>query len=71
MQVATLSSKYQLSIPKAIREQLSLEAGQRFAVIAKGKLIELVPVPTLANMRGVLKGKNVEGYRESSEEQAL
>lgn len=51
MQVATLSSKYQLSIPKAIRESLSLKAGQRFAVIAKGKLIELVPVPTLADMR--------------------
>jgi AbrB family looped-hinge helix DNA binding protein len=64
MHVATLSSKYQLSIPKAVRENLSLKAGQRFAVIAKGKLIELVPVPTLADMRGVLKGKNVEGYRD-------
>jgi len=64
MHVATLSTKYQLSIPKAVRENLSLKAGQRFAVIAKGKLIELVPVPTLADMRGVLKGKNVEGYRD-------
>ena len=64
MQIATLSSKYQLSIPKAIRENLSLEAGQRFTVIAKGNIIELVPIPTLESMRGILKGKNTNDYRD-------
>ena len=33
---ATLSSKFQLAIPKAVREELALEAGQKFAVITKG-----------------------------------
>ena len=42
MLAATLSSKYQLAIPKAIRDELGLQAGQRFAVVAKGRVIELV-----------------------------
>lgn len=64
MQVATLSSKYQLSIPKAIRDKLILEAGQKFSVIPKGKIIELVPIPSLESMRGVLKGANPSNYRD-------
>lgn len=64
MHTATLSSKYQLSIPKAVRDNLSLKAGQKFTIIAKGKIIELVPVPTLSSMRGILKGKSADGYRD-------
>ena len=64
MQTATLSSKFQLSIPKTVRDILSLEAGQKFAVITKGKIIELVPIPTLESMRGILKGKNATNYRD-------
>lgn len=64
MNTATLSSKYQLSIPKAVRENLFLKAGQKFTVIAKGKIIELVPIPTLNSRRGVLKTKNTDGYRD-------
>jgi AbrB family looped-hinge helix DNA binding protein len=64
MQTATLSSKYQLAIPKAIREILNLKAGQKFTVIAKGNIIELVPVRSLQSMRGVLRGVNTENYRD-------
>lgn len=64
MQTATLSSKYQLAIPKAIREILNLKAGQKFTVVAKGNIIELVPVRSLQSMRGVLKGVNTENYRD-------
>lgn len=67
MQTATLSSKYQLAIPKMIRERLHLEAGQKFTVLAKGKVIELVPVNSLDSMRGLLKGADVEAYRDRSE----
>ncbi|GAB6041668.1 AbrB/MazE/SpoVT family DNA-binding domain-containing protein [Endothiovibrio diazotrophicus] len=42
---ATLSSKFQLSIPKVVREELHLRAGQKFAVITKGDVISLVPIP--------------------------
>lgn len=64
MQTATLSSKYQLAIPKAIRETLNLKAGQKFTVIAKGNIIELVPVRSLQAMRGMLKGANTDNYRD-------
>ena len=59
-----LSSKYQLVIPKKIRESLALDAGQEFIVLTKGKVIELVPVDSLESARGLLKGANPEGYRD-------
>ena len=64
MTSATLSSKYQLSIPKAIREQLHLQAGQKFSVIAKGGVIELVPVRSIESARGMLKNANPDNYRD-------
>ena len=64
MASATLSSKYQLSIPKAIREQLHLEAGQKFSVITKGGVIELVPMHSIESARGILKNANPEQYRD-------
>ena len=64
MQTATLSSKYQMSIPKGIREALGLKPGQRFSVIAKGSVIELVPIGTIDAARGRLKGANALGYRD-------
>ncbi len=64
MQTATLSSKYQLAIPKAIRELLNLQAGQQFTVLAKGNSIELVPIRSLQSMRGALKGANPINYRD-------
>ena len=64
MQTATLSSKYQLAIPKAIRETLALEAGQKFTVIPKGRVIELVPTPSLQAMRGIITNANPKHYRD-------
>ncbi|NOY73481.1 MAG: AbrB/MazE/SpoVT family DNA-binding domain-containing protein [Gammaproteobacteria bacterium] len=62
---ATLSSKYQLAIPKAIREKLGLQAGQKFTLIAKGDVIEqLVPRRSLAKARGLFRGANPAGYRD-------
>jgi len=61
---ATLSSKYQLSIPKVIREELGLQAGQKFAVIAKGDAIELVPLHSLKTARGMFRGADASGYRD-------
>ena len=67
MVCATLSSKFQLSIPKAVREELHLRAGQKFAVITKGDIISLVPVPDLAEMRGILKGADTSNYRDRTD----
>ena len=43
MSQAKLSSKFQLSIPKEIREEMTLEAGQQFTILTRGNIIELIP----------------------------
>jgi len=60
----TLSSKYQIVLPKEIRDELSLEAGQRFRVIAKDGVIERVPIRDLDQLRGSLRGADPSGYRD-------
>ncbi|SHE95347.1 looped-hinge helix DNA binding domain-containing protein, AbrB family [Microbulbifer donghaiensis] len=64
MAVATLSSKFQLGIPKSVREELGLKAGQKFTVIAKGSVIELVPVRSMDDMRGLLRGASTVEVRD-------
>jgi len=67
MTSTTLSSKYQLSLPKVIREELGLRAGQKFSVIAKGGVIELVPMQTIESARGMLKNANPDNYRDRND----
>ncbi len=61
---ATLSSKFQISVPKAIRDELHWQAGQEFVFIPKGKGILLMPVPELDQLAGLARGANIEGYRD-------
>jgi AbrB family looped-hinge helix DNA binding protein len=60
---ATLSSKFQISIPKAVRNARQWKAGQEFAFIPKGTGVLLVPVPPLAALAGIAKGANPEHHR--------
>jgi AbrB family looped-hinge helix DNA binding protein len=52
----TLSSKYQIVIPKEIRELLKLRPGQKLAFIPSGGSVKLVPVPELEELFGIAKG---------------
>jgi AbrB family looped-hinge helix DNA binding protein len=61
---ATLSSKFQISIPKAIRDEQHWEAGQEFVFIPKGKGVLLMPVPTLDELAGMARGANPGNYRD-------
>ena len=67
MASVTLSSKFQLSIPKAIREEMHLQAGQKFAVIPKGDTIVLAPIRRLDEVRCILKGAAPSNYRDRSD----
>jgi AbrB family looped-hinge helix DNA binding protein len=67
MASVTLSSKYQIAIPKALRVELGLEAGQEFVVIPKGTVLELVPVRSIEAARGMLKGASPANYRDRTE----
>ncbi len=64
MSTVTVSSKFQVVIPKDIRERLRLEVGQKFQVVEYGDRIELVPVKNLRDMRGFLKGMDTTIERE-------
>lgn len=61
---ATLSSKFQISIPKAVREELHWKAGQELVFIPKGKGVLVMPVPELSQLAGLARGANPEGYRD-------
>jgi AbrB family looped-hinge helix DNA binding protein len=64
MTQATLSEKFQLSIPKAIRVQLNLRAGQQFIVVTKGDSIVLVPKRSAEQMRGFMRGASTANHRD-------
>ena len=61
---ATLSSKYQISVPKNIRDELHWEAGQEFVFIPKGKGVLLMPLPELEQLAGMVSGARTEDYRD-------
>ena len=58
MDLATVSPKYQVVIPKRVREQFGLTPGQRLQVIALPGRIELVPSLAPEALRGFLQGDN-------------
>jgi len=58
MDLATVSPKYQVVIPKRVREQFGLSPGQQLQVIALPGRIELVPSQSPVALRGFLQGQN-------------
>jgi AbrB family looped-hinge helix DNA binding protein len=56
MDVVTLSPKFQVVIPKAVRETLGLAPGQKLRVFRHGEHLELIPVRRAKELRGLLKG---------------
>lgn len=60
----TLSKKFRISIPKAVREAQHWEAGQEFVFIPKGVGVLMVPAPAFGDLEGIVKGANPAGYRD-------
>ena len=58
MQTVTLSPKFQVVIPQAVREALGLRPGEKFQVVSYDGRIELIPVQRMKQSRGFLKGMN-------------
>jgi AbrB family looped-hinge helix DNA binding protein len=67
MNTVTLSSKYQLVIPREVRERLDLEPGTKLTVIEKSGILYLVPERPLAELRGVARGTRRKGLREKKD----
>ena len=64
---ATVSSKFQVSIPKEVRDRMALRPGQKVAFIAKIEGVLMVPVPEREEIAGMARGTNPEGYRDRND----
>lgn len=64
MNALTLSPKFQVVIPKHIREAMNLKAGMPMQVVQYGDRIEFIPVRPMKATRGMLKGMNTELVRD-------
>ncbi len=64
MQTVTLSPKYQVVIPKAVRNVLNLRPGQKMQVLEYNGRIEFILERDITELRGFLKGINTEFKRE-------
>ena len=64
MSIATISSKFQISIPKEVRDQPSLQPGEKVAFIATPEGFLIVPVPKREALAGMARGANTEGHRD-------
>lgn len=56
MKTVTVSPKYQVVIPRDVRETLSIKPGEKMQVINYANRIVLVPTKKIKTMRGFLKG---------------
>lgn len=68
MNVSTISSKYQVVIPRSVRQQFNLKPGQKIMFIPFNGSLHLVVVPTLKKARGMFKGMNTDKIREEVDE---
>jgi AbrB family looped-hinge helix DNA binding protein len=65
MQTVIVSPKFQVVIPRKVRESLNLRPGQKMQVIEYDGRIELIPDRDISELRGFLKGINTDFEREN------
>ena len=64
MNVVTISPKFQVVIPRDIRDRLELEPGQKVQALAFSNRIEFIPLRPPREMRGFLRGLDTTVHRE-------
>ncbi len=67
MATTTISPKFQIVIPKEVREKLHLAPGQRLQAVEKGGIITLVPELPLKSLKRALKGMSTRDLREKKD----
>lgn len=65
MTAVTVSPKFQVVIPKEIRESMGIESGQKIQVLTYRGRIELIPIKPIKKLKGFLKGMDTELARDS------
>lgn len=64
MQAVTVSPKFQVVIPKEVRESMGIVSGQKIQMLTYRNRIELIPIKPMKKMRGVLKGIDTDVKRD-------
>ncbi len=64
MTAVTVSPKYQVVIPKEIRESMQIRPGQKIQMLIYKNRIELIPLQPMKSLRGFAKGIDTEFERE-------
>jgi AbrB family looped-hinge helix DNA binding protein len=65
MNTVTLSKEYQLIFPEEIRESIGLKAGTSFEVVSYNNRIELIPIKSIRNLKGIFKGIDTTIIRDN------
>jgi AbrB family looped-hinge helix DNA binding protein len=64
MEEVKISPKFQVVIPKKLREALRLSPGQKVQMVVYGDRIEMIPLKKISEMKGFLKGIDTTMKRE-------
>jgi AbrB family looped-hinge helix DNA binding protein len=67
MDVVTISPKFQVVIPKSVRDLLHLVPGQKVQAVAYAGRVEFIPVRPARELRGVLRGMDTSLVREDDD----
>jgi len=67
MSTTTISPKFQVVIPKDVRQKLELKSGQKMTVLTKGCVIYFIPERPVEAFRGFLKGMDTRNIRENED----
>lgn len=68
MEAVTISSKYQVVIPRAVREQFNPKPGQKLRFILYKGTLRVVVITPIEKTRGMIKGMNTDKIREELDE---
>ena len=64
MRTVTVSPKFQIVIPKEIRESMGIISGQKVQMLTYCNRIELIPIKPMSDMKGFLKGIDTDVPRD-------
>jgi AbrB family looped-hinge helix DNA binding protein len=64
MKAVTVSPKYQIVIPKEVRDSMGIVSGQKIQMLTYRNRIELIPIKPMKKMKGLLKGMDTDVKRD-------
>ncbi|MCJ8274154.1 MAG: AbrB/MazE/SpoVT family DNA-binding domain-containing protein [Psychrosphaera sp.] len=65
MTAVTVSPKFQVVIPKEVRESMGIESGQKVQILTYKNRIELIPIGPMKKLRGILPKAEVDFERDA------